>query len=147
MTRDWRCSAGKALFDNYSLVVINVDITVIIVNITAIVVNIVIILINGSQPGTDGALWVKHRLILSVITPSLLVVIVVNIKVIVVNITVIVVNISHCCQGLTVLCGSSTVRLVSSGNFVNTVTVLVKVWGIIIINIQQSQNNVLKTIQ
>ena len=46
-------------------------------------------------------------------------------------------------QGLTVLCGSSTVRLVSSGNFVNTVTVLVKV----IINIQQSQNNVWKTIQ
>jgi len=29
-------------------------------------------------------------------------------------------------KGLTVLCGSSTVRLVSSGNFVNTVTVLVK---------------------
>ena len=50
-------------------------------------------------------------------------------------------------QGLTVLCGSSTVRLVSSGNFVNTVTVLVKVWGIIISIIQQSQNNVLKTIQ
>lgn len=29
-------------------------------------------------------------------------------------------------KGLTVLCGSSTVRLVSSGNFLNTVTVLVK---------------------
>ena len=30
-------------------------------------------------------------------------------------------------QGLTVLCGSSTVRLVSSGHFTNTVTVFVKV--------------------
>jgi hypothetical protein len=36
-------------------------------------------------------------------------------------------NFFNCVQGLTVLCGSSTVRLVSSGNYDNSVSVFVKV--------------------